>query len=78
MTPPNDPMTPNDPVIQGGRIVIENGELRRPVDGKTLYVAPEYDRAVESDIAAWFEEAYSVRFRNYAVDESYLSGPGPS
>ncbi len=63
-------------VIQGGRMLVENHEMRRPVDGKTLYVAPEYDRGVESDIADWFEQAYSVRFRNYAVDESYLSGPG--
>ena len=61
-------------VIQGGRIVVENGEIRQPVQGKTLYVQPEYDRAVESHIADWFEQAYSVRFRNYPVDESYVSG----
>jgi len=54
-------------------VVVENGEIRRPVEGKTLYVAPQYDRSVESHIADWFEEAYSVRFSNYAVGESYLS-----
>jgi formylmethanofuran dehydrogenase subunit A len=63
-------------VIQGGRMVVENGEIRGAVDGRTLYVAPEYDRGVEADIADWFEQAYSVRFRNYAVDESYVAGPG--
>jgi len=61
-------------VIQGGRIVVEKGEIRQPVEGKTLYVEPEYDRSVEAHIANWFEEAYSVRFRNYPVDKSYLSG----
>jgi formylmethanofuran dehydrogenase subunit A len=60
-------------VIQGGRMLVENGEIRRPENGRTLYVAPEYDRGVEADIADWFEHAYSVRFRNYPVDESYLS-----
>jgi formylmethanofuran dehydrogenase subunit A len=59
-------------VIQGGRILVENGEIRQPVEGKTLYVEPEYDRSVESHIADWFEEAYSIRFRNYPVDESYV------
>jgi len=59
-------------VIQGGRLVVENGEIRQPENGRTLHVAPPYDRGVEADIAHWFEEAYSIRFRNFAVDESYL------
>ncbi len=34
-------------VIKAGRVVIENGELRDPFIGKTLHVAPDYDREVE-------------------------------
>lgn len=60
-------------VIQRGRMVVENGELRQPVDGHTLYVAPEYDRGVEPHIADWFEDMYSIRFRNYPVEARYLS-----
>ncbi len=56
-------------VIQSGRTVIDDGELRDPVEGRTLYVAPEYDRSVESHIAQWFDEFYTVRFRNYPVGE---------
>lgn len=59
-------------VIHHGRMLVENGEIRQPENGRTLYVAPQYDRGVEADIAEWFEEAYSIRFRNFAVDESYL------
>jgi formylmethanofuran dehydrogenase subunit A len=59
-------------VIQGGRIVIENGEIRQPATGRTLYNSPQYDQDVEADIAQWFEENYSIRFRNFAVEESYL------
>jgi formylmethanofuran dehydrogenase subunit A len=29
---------------------------------------------VESDIQEWFEKYYSIRWRNYAVDDSYLHG----
>lgn len=59
-------------VIKAGQIIVEQGEIREPVDGKTLHVAPEYDPAIEADIADWFEKYYSIRFRNYPVDDSYL------
>ncbi|HEX5470372.1 MAG TPA: formylmethanofuran dehydrogenase subunit A [Lacipirellulaceae bacterium] len=59
-------------VIKSGRIMIDDGEIRDPLIGKTLYVEPDYDRDVESDIQHWFEEYYSIGWRNYPVDESYL------
>ena len=40
--------------------------------GKTLHVSPDYDRDVEADIREWFEQWYSVQFRNYPVAEDYL------
>jgi formylmethanofuran dehydrogenase subunit A len=59
-------------VIKSGRVMIEDGEIRDPFIGKTLHVAPEYDRDVEADIQEWFEKYYSIRWRNYPVDDSYL------
>ncbi len=59
-------------VIQAGRVVVEEGDIRDPVDGKSLYVAPEYDQDVERNIAAWFDEFYTIRFRNYPVGLDYL------
>ena len=59
-------------VIKSGRVMIDQGELRDPLIGKTLHVAPEYDHEVESDIQEWFEKYYSIRWRNYPVDDSYL------
>ena len=47
-------------VIKSGRIMIENGELRDPFVGKTLHIAPDYDRDVEADIQELFETYYSV------------------
>jgi hypothetical protein len=35
-------------------MMIENGAIRAPFIGKTLHVAPEYDRDVEADIQNWF------------------------
>ncbi len=59
-------------VIKSGQMVVEDGEIRDPLQGKTLHVAPEFDRNVETDIASWFEQYYSIRFRNYPVTDSYL------
>ncbi len=35
--------------------------------------APEYDRDVEPDIKRWFEDGYSVQYRNYPVDAGDLN-----
>jgi formylmethanofuran dehydrogenase subunit A len=59
-------------VIKSGRVMIENGEIRDPFIGKTMHVAPDYDREVEGDIQEWFEKYYSIRWRNYPVDDTYL------
>jgi formylmethanofuran dehydrogenase subunit A len=59
-------------VIKSGRILAEEGDIRHEHYGKTLHVSPDYDKGVESSIGEWFEEFYSIRFRNYPVSESYL------
>ncbi len=59
-------------VIKSGRVIVEQGEIRDPLNGKTLHVQPDYDHDVESDIQLWFEKYYSIRWRNYPVDLSYL------
>ena len=59
-------------VIKSGRVIVEQGEIRETLIGKTLHVDPVYDRDVEPDIQTWFEKYYSIRWRNYPVDLSYL------
>ena len=59
-------------VIKAGQVIVDDGDIRESVFGKTLHVAPEFDHEIESDISDWFEQYYSIRFRNYPVDEGYL------
>jgi formylmethanofuran dehydrogenase subunit A len=59
-------------VIKSGRILVEQGDIREVHDGKTLHVSPEYDRSAEQHIGEWFEQVYSIQFRNYPVTEDYL------
>ncbi len=62
-------------VIKAGEILVEEGEIRANVIGKTLHVAPSYDVGREAEIAEWFEQFYSVRFRNYPVADHYVHRP---
>jgi formylmethanofuran dehydrogenase subunit A len=62
-------------VIKSGKVLVEEGEIREEYFGKTLHVAPEYDTGFEPAIAEWFEQYYSVRFRNYPVTDDYLPHP---
>jgi formylmethanofuran dehydrogenase subunit A len=59
-------------VIKAGRVLVEQGEIREEFYGRTLHVAPDYDREVEGDIRRWFEGAYSIRWRNYPVGEESI------
>jgi len=59
-------------VIKSGEILIDECELKQQTFGKTFHVAPAYDVEVEADIADWFEQYYTVQFRNYPISDDYL------
>lgn len=59
-------------VFKSGRMLIEHGEIREVLTGKTMHVTPDYDQDMEQGIQDWFEKYYSIRWRNYPVDLSYL------
>jgi formylmethanofuran dehydrogenase subunit A len=60
-------------VLKAGRVVVEQGEVRTEVYGRTLHVSPAYDEAALADIKKWFESFYTIQFANYPVDEHYLA-----
>ena len=59
-------------VIKAGEVIVEQGDMRSTPVGKTLQVEPSYDLGREADIRNWFMQNYSIQWRNYPVDESYL------
>ena len=63
-------------VIKEGEILVEDGSVHRETFGKTLYVSPGYDTAVEKDIREYFKKYYTIEFENYPVQlEHYLPRP---
>jgi formylmethanofuran dehydrogenase subunit A len=63
-------------VIKEGQVLVEDGHIRQETYGKSLYVAPDYDLAVEKDIRKFFDRYYTIQFENYPVQlEHYLQRP---
>ncbi len=62
-------------VIKAGEILVEQGEIREPHMGRTLFVKPSFDQSVEEGISQWFEKFYSIQFSNYPVDIESLEDP---
>jgi formylmethanofuran dehydrogenase subunit A len=59
-------------VLKDGEIVVRDGKLVRERPGRTLYVEPPYDPAIETELRAYFEEYYTISFDNYPVSSEYL------
>ncbi len=59
-------------VIKSGRVLVEQGEIRDTLIGKTLQVEPDYDQGVVPDIRDWFEQYYTIRWRNYPVESELV------
>ena len=61
--------------LKGGEVVLDDGEIRQPVAGDLLHVAPARDGDVEAEIAEWFDARSSIRFANYAMGEGEVNRP---
>lgn len=62
-------------VIKGGEVVIEEGEMRKSVDGRGYLVRPAYDETVEDFIRPLFQQYYTMSFDNYPVEIERIAHP---
>ncbi|MEZ6108247.1 MAG: formylmethanofuran dehydrogenase subunit A [Pirellulaceae bacterium] len=56
-------------VIQAGVVVVDDGELVDSHRAATLCSEADYDPSIEQQVSDWFESDYSVRYRNYLIDD---------
>ncbi|MGI9455712.1 MAG: formylmethanofuran dehydrogenase subunit A [Aeoliella sp.] len=56
-------------VFKGGELLIENGEIRTAVVGKTIHVVPDYDEERLAELPTWFNERYSTEFENFSIKD---------
>ncbi len=55
-------------VIKGGKVVVEEGEIRHLDEGREFLVQPAYDPAIESFLRPLFQQHYTMSFENYPVE----------
>jgi formylmethanofuran dehydrogenase subunit A len=61
-------------VLKGGEVVIEEGEIRKSVEGRGLLVKPTYDEKIEEYIRPLFQQYYTMSFDNYPVEMERVHG----
>jgi formylmethanofuran dehydrogenase subunit A len=54
-------------VFKNGEIVVRDGKVTREIAGKTLQVAPSYDRAIDRKLDGYYERLYGVPRRLFVV-----------
>ncbi|MBQ18857.1 MAG: formylmethanofuran dehydrogenase subunit A [Planctomycetaceae bacterium] len=62
-------------VVSRGEVVVDDAQIVHDSRGRTLHVEPDFDLEAVDDIQQWFEQTYSIQFRNYPVDDHYLENP---
>jgi formylmethanofuran dehydrogenase subunit A len=61
-------------VIKAGEVVIEEGELRHVVEGRSYATKPGYDETVEDYLRPVFQSCYTMSFENYPVEAERVHG----
>ncbi len=69
-------------VLKGGEVVVEEGDIRKVVDGRELIVRPSCDESITEYMRPLFEEYYTISFDNYPVemhrvDDADIQNCGP-
>jgi formylmethanofuran dehydrogenase subunit A len=61
-------------VLKGGEVVVEEGDIRKVVDGREFVVHPSYDENIEEYLRPLFEQYYTMSFDNYPVEMHRVEG----
>jgi len=65
--------------IKGGEVVVKDGEIVKPVFGKTYWVdvKTSLPHNVNDDIKKKFKEYWTVEYENYPIRDGFLHSPAP-
>jgi len=65
--------------IKGGEVVVKDGQIVKPVFGKTFWVdvKTSLPTEVNDDIKQKFREYWTVEYENYPISENFLHVPAP-
>ncbi len=55
-------------VLKAGEVVVEEGTIRKAVEGREFVIQPTYDDKIEDYLRPLFQQVYTMSFDNYPVD----------
>jgi formylmethanofuran dehydrogenase subunit A len=61
-------------VVKGGTIIVDDGDIRKSVDGREFIVRPSFDESITEYLRPLFEQYYTMAFDNYPVEMERLEG----
>ncbi len=62
-------------VFKNGELVVKNGKVVKVTQGATHVMRPDYDRAIEKPLKAYFDRYLTVRMENFKLaDEEIIDG----
>jgi formylmethanofuran dehydrogenase subunit A len=64
-------------VFKRGELVVRNGQVTGSQAGRALVVQPEYDRAVDRRLRAYYDERYGLSSDVFSVPQGALPTPDP-
>jgi formylmethanofuran dehydrogenase subunit A len=62
-------------VIKAGEVVVEEGDIRKTMEGREFLVQPAHDPAIEDYLRPLFQQYYTMSFDNYPVDIERIPHP---
>lgn len=62
-------------VLKGGKVVVEEGQVRALAEGRVFLVKPQFDPAIEDFIRPTFQKLYTLSFENYPTEMTRLKHP---
>jgi formylmethanofuran dehydrogenase subunit A len=62
-------------VLKGGKVVVEEGQVRALSEGRVFLVHPDFDPAIEEFIRPTFQKVYTLSFENYPTEMTRLKHP---
>ena len=60
-------------VIKDGKIVVENGKIKKYIWGKTHTVKPEYDASIEKSLDKFFNKYHTMKLENYIIEDEEMN-----
>jgi formylmethanofuran dehydrogenase subunit A len=62
-------------VIKSGEIVVEEGDIRKVIDGREFISRPTFDERIEDYLRPLFQQYYTMSFDNYPVELERIERP---